>query len=99
MTAEMQAVERFKKLAQLALSEDEDGESTEEARNAAVKAIELLADDDGELIVLPKSELADLQQKVEGAQQSLARVKEAQTKGMMMGGILGFLLGKGGLGR
>ena len=98
----VQTVERFKKLVQLALSEEE-GEPTEEARSAAVKALQLLTEEDDDdhpvLVVIPRAELVALKQKVDGAGASLAEVKKAQDKGMMMGGLLGFMLGGGKLGR
>lgn len=94
----VETVEKFQKLAQLALSED-DGEPTEEARNAAVKAIGMLADEESELLVLPRAELEAMKRKVDGASASLAQVKDAQQKGMIMGGLMGFLLGGGKLGR
>lgn len=98
----VQTVEKFQKLAHLAMSE-ENGEPTEEARNAAVKAIHMLAeeDDDGKqaLLVVPRAMLEEMKRKVEGAGASLAEVKQAQEKGMMMGGLLGFMLAGGKLGR
>lgn len=94
----MQTVEKFQKLAQLALSE-EDGEPTEEARNAAVKAIQMLAeeDDDGKqaLLVIPRAEWE--KKHVAGASpKDLAKAKQ---DGMMIGGALGFLFGGGKFGR
>jgi prolyl-tRNA editing enzyme YbaK/EbsC (Cys-tRNA(Pro) deacylase) len=98
----VQTVEKFQKLAQLALSEEE-GEPSEEARSAAVKAIQLLADKDEDdqpvLVVIPRAELVSMKKKLDGAGASLSEVKKAQEKGMMMGGILGFMLAGGKLGR
>lgn len=98
----VQTVEKFQKLAQLALSEEE-GEPTEEARNAAVKAIQMLAEQDDDeqpiLVVIPRADLVTMKKKLDGAGASLAEVKKAQEKGMMMGGLLGFMLAGGKLGR
>lgn len=96
MAANVTTVEKFKKLCELAV---DDGASENEKRNAALKAIEILAAEEGELLVIPRAELEALQIKVEGAEKSLAKVKEARQSGMMMGGVLGFMLAKGGLGR
>lgn len=97
--ANVEAVEKFKKLVNLALSTDEDDESTEEARTAAVKALAMLSDDGGELVVLPKAEVEALQQRIEGANAALAKVKDAKKEGMMLGGLAGFMLAKNGIGR
>lgn len=96
MASNVTSVEKFQKLCTLVL---DDAASDNEKRNAAVKAIELLAEQDGDLLVIPKSELAALRSKVEGADTAIAKVKEAQQKGMLLGGALGFMLAKGGIGR
>lgn len=91
----IETFERFQKLAQLALSQ-EDGEPTEEARTAAVKAVEMLADDTSELVVLPRSEVESLKAKIDGAEKGLARVKEAKREGIIMGALGGLVLAKSG---
>jgi hypothetical protein len=95
-TEASEAFEKFQKLTALALSE-EDGQATEEARTAAVKAIEMLADEEGDLVVLPRHELEAFQQRIEGAQAALAKVKEAKREGIVMGAFGGLILAKSGM--
>lgn len=92
----IEAFEKFQKLAQLALSE-EDGEATEEARNAAVKAIEMLEGEDPELVVLPRAEVEMLKKGIDGARDLVAKTKSAKRDGMIMGGLIGLGLAKSGL--
>lgn len=91
----IEAFEKFQKLAQLALSE-EDGEATEEARNAAVKAIEMLDGEDPDLVVLPRAEVEQLKKGIEGARDLAKTAKEERNRGMMLGALLGFGVAKGG---
>jgi hypothetical protein len=83
------AVEKFQKLCALATN---DGAPDNEKRNAAIKAVNMLGEG-GELAVVPRSELEELQKRVEGASASLAKIKEARNSGMIMGGIMGLVLG------
>lgn len=94
--SDLASFEKFQKLAALALTEDDD-EPTEEARTAAVKAIEMLADEDGELVVLPRADVDALKAKIEGASKALASAKAAKREGMMMGAMLGVGLAKSGM--
>jgi len=91
----IESFEKFKKLASLAMSED-DGESTEEARNAAVKAIEMLDDPEGDLVVLPRAEVEALKRRIEGASAAMAKADGAKKEGMMLGALLGFGVAKSG---
>jgi len=94
--ADLAGFEKFQKLAALAMTED-DGESTEEARTAAVKAIGMLAEDDAELVVIPRADLDTLKNRVEGASKALANSKAAKREGMVMGAIGGLMLAKSGM--
>jgi len=95
-SSSIEAFEKFQKLAQLALSE-EDGEATEEARNAAVLAIEMLEGEDPDLIVLPRAEVEMLKKGIDGAKDLATKAKAAKREGMIMGGLLGLGLAKSGL--
>jgi len=90
--ANVEAVEKFTKLVALAQSEEK-GEPTEEARNAAVKAIQLLADEDSDLVVISRAELEAAKKRVG----EVKRSREEKRKDMAMGAFVGFMLGKGGI--
>ena len=90
MTAPKEIVEKVMNLGKLALSK-ENGESTEEARNAAVKALALMKEND--LIVMPR---ADVERMVAG-QKELADVQAKANKNLLMGLAVGYFGGKGGL--
>lgn len=92
----IEAFEKFQKLAQLALSEEE-GEATEEARNAAVKAIEMLEGDEPDLVVLPRAEVEMLKKGIDGARDMVTKAKAAKREGMLLGGMIGLGLAKSGL--
>jgi hypothetical protein len=95
-SSSIEAFEKFQKLAQLALSEEDD-EPTEEARNAAVKAIAMLEGEDPDLVVLPRSEVEQLKKGIEGSRELASKNKEEKTKNIVMGALLGFGLAKGGV--
>lgn len=84
-------VEKVMHLGKLALSEEEDGESTEEARTAAVKALRLMKEND--LVVMPRAEV----EKVIAGKKELAEAEAKANKNLLMGLAIGFFGGKGGL--
>lgn len=92
----IESFEKFQKLVSLALSEEDD-EPTEEARNAAVKAIEMISDESGDLIVLPRAEVERIKTVQGDQKQQLVKVKEAKNEGMLVGGFIGLMLAKTGL--
>jgi hypothetical protein len=94
--ANVEAVEKFTKLVALAQSEEK-GEPTEEARNAAVKAIQLLADDESDLIVISKTELEEAKKRVGEAKLAAKKTRDEKRKDMATGAFIGFMLGKGGI--
>lgn len=83
-------VEKVMGLGKLALSQ-EDGESTEEARTAAVKALRLMKEND--LVVMPRAEV----EKVIAGKKELAEAEAKANKNLLMGLAIGFFGGKGGL--
>jgi len=91
-TKELQAViEKVMNLGKLALSKDGDGDSSEEARTAAVKAIQLMKEHN--LVVIPREEF----DRVVAGQKELAAANEKANRNLMMGLAIGFFGGKGGL--
>lgn len=89
--ATSEAVETVQKLVALAQS-TENGESTQEARNAAVKAIKLMQEND--LVVVAKADMEAAAKAVEGVENLRKRVKKAKQDGMVLG-ALGALIFKG----
>ncbi len=87
------AVETVQKLVALAQSV-EDGEPTQEARTAAVKAIKLMKEND--LVVVAKADMEAAVKAVEGVENMRKRLKKAKQDGMVMG-ALGALIFKGKL--
>jgi ElaB/YqjD/DUF883 family membrane-anchored ribosome-binding protein len=88
-------VAKVTKLMALAQSE-EDGEMTEEATNAAVKAVQLM--NKHELVVVLRSDVERAKAFVEGAQTLVQnKVKQESFKNMGIGFVVGMFLSKGGL--
>ncbi len=83
-----QVVERVQHFVALATN----NESEEEARNAAMKAIELMKEHD--LAFVPRSDLEKVRTAVEGAERLATRAKQEKMQNMLIGGALGLLLGK-----
>lgn len=85
-------VERAQKL--VALAQDDD---TEEGRNAAMQVVRLMTQHD--LVLIPKDEAERAMRVIEGAKDLAARVQKERMNGMILGGLLGFTMGGGKLGR
>lgn len=81
-------VEKVQNLGKLALSKDEGGQPTEEARTAAVKVIELMKEN--ELVVVPRSEIKRM---IEGAAE-LETARQEKQKNLVLGIALGYFGGK-----
>jgi hypothetical protein len=77
-------VEKVQNLGKLALSVDEKGEATEEARTAAVTVMRIIKEN--ELVVVPR---AEIQRMVQGAAE-LEASKAAAQKNLLMGVALGY---------
>lgn len=90
MAAPKDVVEKVMNLGKLALSE-ENGKQTEEARNAAVKALALMKEHD--LVVIPRSEV----EKMVAGQRELDEARKKGNQNLLMGLAIGFFGGKGGL--
>ncbi|HBZ71785.1 MAG TPA: hypothetical protein DEP35_19480 [Deltaproteobacteria bacterium] len=90
----IESFEKFQKLSTLALDE---GAEPEEARNAAVKAVEMLSDESGDLIVLPRAQVEALRKKHVEGQDLVKKAKEAKNEGLMLGALGGFMLAKSGM--
>lgn len=88
----LETLETVNKL--LALAQDGEGDS-EEARTSAVKAAQMMKDAD--LVVIPRAELEAAAKAVEGVRSLQVLAKQERSKGMMLGGILGLVLGKKGI--
>lgn len=83
-------VEKVMNLGKLALSK-EGGETTDEARNAAVAAISLMKEHD--LVVMPRADV----EKVVAGQKELAEAQSKANRNLLMGLAVGFFGAKGGL--
>jgi hypothetical protein len=81
-------VEKVQNLGKLALSTDDKGEPTEEARTAAVTVMRIIKEN--ELVVVPRSEI---QRMIAGAAE-LETSKQAAQKNLLMGVALGYFGGK-----
>lgn len=91
MASTKEVVDKVMNLGKLALSKDTDGEQTEEARNAAVKALALMKEHD--LVVIPRSEV----EKMVAGQRELDEARKKGNQNLLMGLAIGFFGGKGGL--
>lgn len=81
-------VEKVQNLGKLALSTDEKGEPTNEARNAAVQVMRIMKEN--ELVVVPRSEI---QRMVQGVAE-LEAAKAEKQKNLLIGVALGYFGGK-----
>ena len=82
-------VEKVQNLGKLALSVDDKGVPTEEARTAAAQMMHIIKDND--LVVVPK---AEIQRMVAGAAE-LETAKAAGQKNLLMGLAIGYFGSKG----
>ncbi len=83
--------EQLQKLVALAQQENQN-----EARNAAIAAVRLMAKH--EIVVMPRAEFEKVTALMEAAKKARARAKSERTKNMVVGALLGHVfLGKGGL--
>lgn len=88
MSKDVKVLEKVASLVRLANGAPD----TEEARTAAVQAMQLMKEH--ELVLVPKSELERVQKVVEGANALARQVKEEGTQKMVLGAMAGLFLGK-----
>lgn len=91
--ANVEIVEKVSNLMALARTEEK-GEPTEEARNAAVQACKLI--EQNELVVVRKGDLEQAAKAVEGARAIRKAAQKEKREGMLLGGAIGLMLGRGG---
>lgn len=80
-------VERVQDLCRLAQSDNEN-----EARNSALKAVQLM--NQHELAFVPRAQLESAMKTVEGAREMVKQAKQEKMQNMLVGGLLGAFLSK-----
>lgn len=84
------ALEKVSKLVELA----HENENTDEARNAALIAVNLMHEH--QLCVIPRAEIERLKKHIEGTNALARDAKEQRMQNMLLGGALGMMLAKSG---